>query len=269
MFKKILIGFLIGLLATSLLYTEESSSSGEDRIKDMKERINEEETKAEEEQSQEDKATGEQNDEDSEEDCFFANLLFEVFKVLLMYSFTVRFAEYPYSPNDNFNFNVSSLEHPDEHRIAKLQLSVDTAYLLQSTWGVSSNFSAHLSAINFNGIYQYIFSGEEDFYIRSLNGGVSLILPGVFLNGFIGVFDHESVDVNLMSYGLSTQIYLPSNFILDIYNLNAYYHSLGFHHLSAMLKYAVGRANIGVGYNYNDYAGVLYQGPIIKVSFWL
>ena len=120
MLKKILIGFLIGLLATSFLYTEESSSSGEDRIKDMKERIKEEEAKAEEEQSQEDEAAGIQKDEDGEEDCFLANLLFEIFKILLMYSFTARFAEYPYSPNDDFNFNVSSLEYPDEHKIANL-----------------------------------------------------------------------------------------------------------------------------------------------------
>lgn len=269
MLKKILIGFLIGLLATSFLYTEESSSSGEDRIKDMKERIKEEEAKAEEEQSQEDEAAGIQKDEDGEEDCFLANLLFEIFKILLMYSFTARFAEYPYSPNDDFNFNVSSLEYPDEHKIANLQLSVDTSYLQQSTWGVSSKFSGHLTAINFNGLYQYIFSGEEDFYIRSLNGGLSFILPGVLLNGFVGVFEYEYVDEKLMSFGLSTQIYLPFNFILDIYNLNAYYHSLGFHHLSAMLQYAVWRANIGVGYNYNDYAGVLFEGPMIKVSFWL
>jgi hypothetical protein len=267
MLKKILIGFLIGLLATSFLYTEVSSSSGEDKIKDMKERINEEE--AEEEQYQEDGAAGVQEDEDGEEDCFFASLLFEVFRILLMYSFTARFAEYPYSPNDDFNFNVSSLKYPDEHKIANLQLSVDTSYLQQSTWGVSSKFCGHLAAINFNGLYQYIFSGGEDFYIRSLNGGLSFILPGVLLNGFIGVFEHEYVDPKLMSFGLSTQIYLPFNLILDIYNLNAYYHSLGFHHLSAMLKYAMWRVNIGVGYNYNEYAGVIFEGPMIKVSFWL
>ena len=94
-------------------------------------------------------------------------------------------------------------------------------------------------------------------------------MPGVLFNGFAGVFEHEYVDEKLLSFGLSTQIYLPSNFILEIYNLNAYYHSLGFHYLSAMLKYAVWRANIGVGYNYNEYAGVIFQGPMIKVSFWL
>ena len=266
MFKKILIGFLIGLLATSLLYTEGTSLSGEDKIKDMKERIEEEEANPGE-QNQKDGAAGVQEEE--EEDCFFADLLFEIFKILLMYSFTARFAEYPYSPNDDFNFNVSSLEHPDEHKIANLQLSVDTSYLQQSTWGVSSIFSAHLTAINLNGLYQYIFSGGEDFYIRSLNGGLSFILPGVLLNGFAGVFEHEYVDPKLLSFGLSTQIYLPFNLILDIYNLNAYYHSLGFHHLSAMLKYAMWRVNIGVGYNYNEYAGVIFEGPMIKVSFWL
>ncbi|MQY76190.1 MAG: hypothetical protein GH155_00995 [Spirochaeta sp.] len=234
----------------------------------MKERIKEEETKPEE-QNQENKSTGVQEDEEGEEDSFFADLLIDLFSVLLFYSFTARFAEYPYSPNDDFNFNVSSFNYPDEHRIANLQLSVDTSYLQQSTWGTSSKFSGHLTAINFNGFYQYIFSGKEDFYIRSLNGGLSFILPGVLLNGFAGVFEHQDVDPKLVSFGLSTQIYLPLNFILDIYNLNAYYHSLGFHYLSAMLNYAVWRANIGVGYNYNDYAGVLFQGPMVRFSFWL
>jgi len=268
MFKKILIGFLIGLLAASLLYAEGTSLSGEDKIKDMKERIEEEETKPEE-QNQKEGTAGVEEDEEGEEDCFFADLLVEIFRILLMYSFTARFAEYPYSPNDDFNFNVSSIEYPDEHRIANLQLSVDTSYLQQSTWGVSGILSGHLTAINFNGLYQYIFSGEEDFYVRSLNGGLSFILPGVLLNGFAGVFEHEYVDPKLLSFGLSTQLYLPFNFILDIYNLNAYYHSLGFHYLSVMLKYAVWRANIGIGYNYNEYAGVIFQGPMVKVSFWL
>lgn len=268
MLKKILVSFLIGLLAISLLYTEGTSLSGEDKIKDMKERIKEEEN-AEEEQYQENGAAGGEEDAEGEEDCFFADLLFEIFRILLMYSFTARFAEYPYSPNDDFNFNVSSLEHPDEHKIANLQLSVDTSYLQESTWGVSGILSGHLTAINFNGLYQYIFSDGEDFYVRSLNGGLSFILPGVLLNGFAGVFEHEYVDEKLLSFGISTQIYLPSNFILDIYNLNAYYHSLGFHYLSVMLKYAVWRANIGVGYNYNEYAGVIFQGPMVKISFWL
>ena len=74
----------------------------------------------------------------------------------------------------------------------------------------------------------------------------------------------------MFSMGLSSRVFLPGGFYLDLYNLYAFPNSgIPYIHLAASLNYMVWRFSVGAGYNYSNFSGVVFNGPCLKISFWL
>jgi len=188
------------------------------------------------------------------------------------YFINVRYSNYPYAGDTDYNFSgLSYSENPPE-KIAFLYSSAEASYLgkdVRDTYGATAKISGNIYSLNFNYFYHRIFSSEESISFYSLNGGIYFALADFTLTPFIGAFYVETVDEIRFSYGANLQVFFPGNYILDLYNINSSYGSLNFNHISASLNYALYRFNIGLGFNYNNYAGVSFSGPLVKLSFWL
>lgn len=188
------------------------------------------------------------------------------------YFINIRYSDYPYADNSDYNFSGLTYSENSPEKIAFLYSSVETSYLgkdIRDTYGVTAKISGNLYSLNFNYFYHRIFSSEESISFYSLNGGIYFALANFTLTPFVGAFYVETVDEVRFSYGANLQIFLPANYIVDLYNINSSYGSLNFNHLSASLNYALYRFNIGLGFNYNNYAEVSFSGPLVKLSFWL
>ena len=161
-------------------------------------------------------------------------------------------------------------EYKKPRKIISLSSSVEAAYLgkdILDTYGVTGKISANLYALHFNCFYQNIFSNEEKLTIYSVNGGVSLALGDVVLTPFVGAFYIEPLEEARFSYGADLQIFLPYNYNLDFYTINSSYGSLNFNSFSASLNREFYILNAGLGYNYNNYAGIDFSGPFARLSF--
>jgi hypothetical protein len=194
---------------------------------------------------------------------------YDGFPVTLIY---VRYDDYPYANGSDFNFRSTQNLDNTSNKIAFLYSSVETAYLgkdIRDTYGVTVKLSCNIYSLHLNYFYQDIFSSEESLTLYSVNGGVSFALPNFTLTPFLGIFYIESLKEARFSYGANLQVFLPANYIIDLYSLNSWYGSLNFNNFSASLNYAFYRFNIGLGFNYNNYAGVKFSGPLAKLSFWL
>ncbi len=160
--------------------------------------------------------------------------------------------------------------HP--RKIPFLNSSVEAAYLgkdIRDTYGVTAKISANLFSLHFNCFYQNVFSSDEKLTIYSVNGGVSFALYDFALTPFIGAFYIEPLEEARFSYGANLQIFLPDNYNLDLYTINSSYGSLNFNNFSASLNREFYVFNVGLGFNYNNYAGVNFSGPFVRLSFSL
>ncbi|MBN1694836.1 hypothetical protein JW879_05500 [candidate division WOR-3 bacterium] len=162
---------------------------------------------------------------------------------------------------------IYTYRHP--RRIPFLSSTVEAAYLgkdLRDTYGVTAKISANLYNLHFNCFYQNIFSSEEKLTIYSVNGGVSFALANFILTPFVGGFYIEPLEEAQFSYGADLQIFLPGNYNLDLYTINSSYGSLNFNNVSASLNREFYVLNVGLGFNYNNYAGVNFSGPFARLS---
>jgi hypothetical protein len=181
----------------------------------------------------------------------------------------VRYDDYPYTDDSDLILEkqINTYKHP--RRTAFLNSSVEAAYLgkdIRDTYGVTAKISANLYSLHFNCFYQNIFSSKESLTLYSINGGVSFTWNDFTLTPFLGAFYIEPLEEARFSYGANLQVSLPANYILDLYTLNSSYGSLNFHNFSASLNYAFYIFNIGLGYNYNNYAGESLSGPFARLS---
>jgi hypothetical protein len=163
---------------------------------------------------------------------------------------------------------IYTYKHP--RKIPFLNSSVEAAYLgkdIRDTYGVTAKISANLYSLHFNCFYQNVFSREEKLTIYSVNGGVSFALGDLALTPFIGAFYIEPLEEARFSYGADLQIFLPDNYNLDFYTINSSYGSLNFNNFSASLNREFYIFNVGFGFNYNNYAGVNFSGPLARFSF--
>jgi len=248
-----------------------SETEGDEKIRETIERIKEEEEQIEEqevEKEEEDEVDEIRFDEDSSLESFIGKLIGQIFKILFRYSFTVRYADYPYFAGNYYIYNTSSLFYPEERNIFSVQLSTDFAYHFDETYSLINKINAQISAVHINIFNQFIFSESEWFSIISGNAGLSFFLPNFMLNGYLGFFKLNFLERYLFSYGFSSKLFLPKNFYIDFYNINSTLGSLRFIHFAFNLNYSIRRFNIGIGYNYNDYAKDLYKGPCLKGSIW-
>ena len=103
----------------------------------------------------------------------------------------------------------------------------------------------------------------------SLNGGFSLIVKGFVLNAFLGVYKLDFLDTAQLSFGLSGRLFLPAHLYLDLYTLNTVLNTVRFNHLLASLNWTSRRFAVGVGYDCTRLAEFVYDGPCLRLSFWL
>lgn len=243
---------------------------GDEKIKKTIDKIKEEAEKAEEEEEKKDekkKKVEKKKKEEAEEEE--GSPFFDIIFWYLQYASTIRFTDYPYEADADFYYNTSTYVSPQENKIISLQMASDVSYHFDETYGNTNRVTAQLTAVHANFFYQTIFSGSEWFSVVSFNGGISLLLQDFILSSFIGFYKLNFIDDFLLSFGFMSQIFLPANFYIDLYNLNAVLVTVPFTHLAASLNYALWRFSIGVGYNYNKFADIVYAGPCIKVCFWL
>jgi hypothetical protein len=238
-------------------------SSGDEKIKDTKKRIEEAINESEDDS---DAAASVEEDDDQQS---LADLLFElIFKIWAGYSLSIRYAAYPYA-NPLYAYNISSLYLPEEHRIVSLELSADATWHLDNTYGEINKLCLRLSALNINLFNQFIFTRSEGFSALSANAGISFFFPNFMLDLFAGVFNLDFLDRVFASFGAKIQLFFSGHIYVEFYNLNSIYKGFTFTHAAGCLSYALGRWGIGIGFNYSNYAGFEYLGPFVKISLWL
>jgi hypothetical protein len=267
------------------LFAEEESSEEKSRIQEVKEKIAEEKEKEEEKseekeeenekEKEKDKNKKKSNDRHDSDSDFFYWLFRGIYDGFSDFLTTVRYADYPYARSSDFKFCSSINRDPSLTKIAFLNSSVEASYLCKDTrdnsdnYGVTVKVDGNLLSLHLNFFYQRIFSSEESLTLYSINGGISFASHSFMLTPFLGAFYIETLEGAQFSLGANLQIFLPANFIMDLYTLNSSYGSLNFNNFSASLNYAFYRINIGLGFNYNNYADVTFSGPLVKISFWL
>jgi hypothetical protein len=212
-------------------------------------------------------------EQEEDEQSLLLEILAKIFaEIFWEYAFSVRFADYPYAENADFFFSTSAFVSPEETKAVSLHSAVDLSCHFDGTFGNTNRVAAHLAAFHLNFYNQNIFAASQSMSILSVNGGFSLIIRGFALSGYLGIYKLDFLDTCLLSFGLSSQIFLPARLYLDIYNLNAVLNSarsVRFVHLTASLNWAVRRFTAGLGYDYSRLAGDTYCGPCLRIGFWL
>ncbi len=150
-----------------------------------------------------------------------------------------------------------------------LTATVAGSYLFDNIISLTALLEANFFILHVNGFYQYSLAETKGMNIFSINGGISFPIQSILLNVYCGMFYYDYIGSPLFSFGASAKIFLPFNSYLDIYNLNSFFGSLGFHIITASLNYALDRFSIGGGYRFHSYAGVIMHGPEINLSVWL
>ncbi len=184
----------------------------------------------------------------------------------------VSYYDYTYIDDSDLIYPNPRHEYRQPRKIIFLNSSLEGTYLgkdIDDTYGVTAKVSANLYSFHFNCFYQNVFSSEESLTLYSINGGYSFTVENVTLTPFIGAFYIEPLEEAELSYGADLQISLPDNYNLDLFTLNSSYGSLNFHNFSASLNRTFHIFNIGMGFNYNNYAGVSFSGPLARLSFSL
>jgi hypothetical protein len=147
--------------------------------------------------------------------------------------------------------------------------AADLCSLFDGTFGNINRTATHLAAFHLNFYNQNIFAASEAISVVSVNGGLSLIVRGFVLSGYLGVYKLEFLDTCQLSFGLSAQVFVPARLYLDIYNLNAVLNGVRFAHLTGSLNWAACKFAVGEGYDYSRLAGFIYSGPCLRIRFWL
>ncbi len=246
-------------------YKVRTNSEGDEKIEETKDKIKEEAEKAKEEQKKKQEEKKKEEEKEEEETPFF-DILFWFF---VEYGSKIRFADYPYEGNVDYYYNTSIYMSPEERKIFSLQLASDASYHFDETYAITNRITAQITAVHANFFDQTIFSASESFSVVSLNGGISLFLQDFVLSSFIGFYKLDFLDDFLLSFGFMFQLFLPANFYIDFYNLNAVLIEVPFTHIAVSVNYALWRFSIGFGYNFNKFVDIVYDGPCIKACFWL
>jgi len=293
MLKKVIAFFFLLLFITGIAFTETTLYSGDDEIDEIQKRIDEEKARQEKErEKKKEKDDGEESsclsilfegcleglcnsDSDSysysdQQDTYQGSEGCDPFS-LLDFSLleTFSYAPFPYAGdwgNDIVRCNNTGNAN---HKWGFLTASVAGSYLFENTKSLTTLLEANFFIIHMNGFYQYTMAESKTMNIFSINGGISIPLQSVLFNFFCGFFNYDYIGSPLFSFGVSTKIFLPANLYLDIHNTNAFFGSLGFHILNASLNFALRRLTVGAGYRFHSYAGVIFQGPELKLSVWI
>ncbi|MBN1698503.1 MAG: hypothetical protein JW881_13390 [Spirochaetales bacterium] len=205
------------------------------------------------------------------------------FEIFFTYMFSVRYSDYPYSPESGHEFSfVRDETAKSDGQIGFLKLSASAAYLMDERVSFTGLIETNLTLIHANLFFQYTYESPYWFTFFSVNGGISIPVFNVMVTGYIGGLSFTASEAGaslpepLFSYGGSLHIFFFHNIYCDIFNLNAHYRDLGFHIFSFTLNYCIGFVSVGAGYNLNlygyDYSsgdGLIFQGPFASLKLWL
>lgn len=268
--KKVIIISVLLLIILSSINARASDPKGDEKIGETKKRIEEEKEKAREEEEED---YEEDSIEDEDEEGIIGllfDIIFEVLSNSLVedYLFSLRFSNYPYQNNPEYRFITTTDFDPERSRQVAFNFSNDFTVHFDETYGNATKLTFNASAFHANMLHHIIFAESESLSLFSLNGGLTFHFPNTLLHGYLGGLLLNTLNELLFSFGMSIQIYLPARFYLDIYNINAKYHSLWFNHLSGDVNYTLNRFTLGLGYTFNSYAGFSYHGPSIKAGIW-
>lgn len=248
--------------------SQDQEKEGDEKIRDTIEQIQEEAEKETEEEA----GTEDEYDGDSCSGCrFFGEIFTDIFsEIFWEYALSIRFADYPYAENADYFHNTSTFRYPREDKAASLQATTDLSTHFDGTYGNVNRISIQLTILHANFYNQSIFASSEWLSATSLNGGLSLSIQNFLLSCFVGGYKLNVLDNFILSFGLSSQLFLPAGFYLDLYNLNAVLNdAVQLVHWTLSLNYAFWRFSLGVGYNYNRFIDSEFSGPSLKVCFWL
>ena len=268
--KKVIIISVLLLIILSSINARASDPKGDEKIGETKKRIEEEKEKAREEEEED---YEEDSIEDEDEEGIIGllfDIIFEVLSNSLVedYLFSLRFYNYPYQNNPEYRFITTTDFDPERSRQVAFNFSNDFTVHFDETYGNATKLTFNASSFHANMLHHIIFAESESLSLFSLNGGLTFHFPNTLLHGYFGGLLLDTLNGLLFSFGMSIQIYLPARFYLDIYNINAKYHSLWFNHLSGDVNYTLNRFTLGLGYTLNSYAGFSYHGPSIKAGIW-
>lgn len=235
---------------------------GEEKIKKTIEAIQQ---AAEEEEEEEEYVA---DDEDAGSSLL--EFLFQIFAdIFLEYALSVRFADYPYALNAHYVYSTFAFLDPRETKIVSAHAVTDLASHLDGTFGNVNRVTLALTAFHFNFYNQNIFAGSEFLSVVSANGGCSLVVRGFVLNAFLGVYRISALASSQLSFGLSSQLFLPGHLYLDLYSLNSVRNAARFNHLTASLNWGLRRFSLGLGFDCARLADFTYCGPCLRAGFWL
>jgi hypothetical protein len=288
MLKKVIAFFFLLLFITGIAFTETTLYSGDDKIDEIQKRIDEEKARQKKEKEQ-----NQEEDDGEESSCLsglFEGCLEGLFNSdsysdqrdtdqgsggcefsLLDFSLLEAFSYAPFPYAGDWGNDIVRCRNTGKanNKWGFLTASVAGSYLFENTKSLTTLLEANFFIIHMNGFYQYTMAESKSMNIFSINGGISIPLQSVLFNFFCGFFNYDYIGSPRFSFGVSTKIFLPANLYLDIYNTNSFFGSLGFHILNASLNLAFRRLSVGAGYRFHSYAGVIFQGPELKLSVWI
>ncbi len=262
-FQFCILLILLSCAITTVAPADESS--GDEKIEDTKERI--EEDVEDEEDGHHHHSKREKIVEDDEDVEGIIEAVFAILEVWGEYSIYVRYAAYPYATS-SFHYNTSEKDNPEEDKGISLELSSEASWHLDNTYGQINKLAFRFSALNFELFNQTIFAGHEWFYSLSANGGLSFFVPNFAMDFYVGMFHLDFLHQVFFCFGAQVQIFFHPHLYLEVYNLNSIHKGLEFSYVSGCLSYALGRWGIGAGFNYSNFNGFAYLGPLIKISLW-
>jgi hypothetical protein len=272
---KVLPVLLLLILPLSMVIAQDEEPEGDDKILETIRKI--------EEETEREAGGGDSYDEDDSDSeccnaCFDGCIWFldsGGAELLWQYFISLRFAPYPYAPDAAYDFSSLDYGEFSNHKVTSLQLGADLSTHFDGTYANTNRLTAQLTALHLNVFNQTLFGRTVPLSTVSINAGLSLVIGGFDLSAFAGTYLITTTGTFLFSTGLSSRVFLPGRIFLDVYGLYAFLSSdAGILHLLASVNWAIHRFSIGVGYNYNLYDYSLnvddvYQGPCLKVGFWL
>ena len=185
----------------------------------------------------------------------------------------IQYSEFPYSDNKYPYFssfdNDKNVPTTDKYFCFNFMADVT---LFGDTTGmkVQGRANALMMHINAESDFYITRKSGDNFSIISAHVGFNLLnLPGFSLAGYIGMMQHSSIETPLLSCGGGFTAFVGYGLNIDAYSRIGFFESLYFVSVNGSINWSINRFTIGIGYEYNNYAGILFTGPSVRLGIWL
>lgn len=209
-------------------------------------------------------------------DSPFGRLLGETFEFVFFYT---RYADYPNEDGRSARFVYPPLRRycvtNDEESFLRstkalsLRVDVSGSYLYLDTFGAGAKCAVDISGFHLDAGYENIFAGTEGFALFDFDAGLSVAFSDVLITGFLGVSLNTLTSGTFFNRGIEVQAFLPRRLLFDACYLRCSLENAVIDRAVLSLGLSAGRLGIFAGAAYENYSGITYLGPIIKISVWL